>query len=276
MPFEIEKITKTVKKNPVPWAIGAGIAVVGGYIVFNQRTDTGYLTEAKFEEPVAPTEEIASGPEKPGDYTDAQLAELLAELERGKHEDIQQIREMNTAFLESFAKSLENYINQDYSMQVQEPITEMVFEPEIIKKAEYVYQTPSIFFQPKGASYTPKQVEVMYNWAVEENVAITRGTSTSINPRGLKENDMTVTYYKTGHVEFTPKTSKGKMDKKRPVTYPDTPVGRALKEAERREKSGEVRQAVSKVTGKTGSIEKQLSGMSTEEKIGTLKKAGLY
>jgi hypothetical protein len=289
--FEIQELTKTIKKNPVPWAIGAGVAVIAGLVYFRGK-ESGYIVEAYPEQPLLP-EDIAAGPGSPGDVTDAQLQELLAELERMRHEDLAQFGEMNAALMESLTRTLESYVNQTYYQQPQQPVIEPLpqqpqpvieplpqqpqpqVSPELLQKAEYIYQTPTIYFQPSGASYTPQQVEVMYNWALEENAALSRGyAGTSKNPVGLAESGMTVTYYPTGHVEFRPRGSSGRSSSSR-SSSPSSYANPSLAEAARRESSGETRAAVSKVTGKSGSIESQLKGMSASQKLETLKKAGL-
>lgn len=273
MAFEIEEIVQTVKKNPIPWAIGLGVAVVGGYMAYRKSAGTGYVTEAYPELPQSP-EDIAAGTAKPGDVTDAQLQELLAELERGRHEDLQQLAELNAQFMESLTRTLESYTSQQLRAYPQAPVQEPVqqISPELVQKAEYIYSTPSIVFHPQGTKYTPAQVETMYSWAVEEQAAISRGAlGTSINPKGAGAKDMTVTYYPTGHVAFTP---KGQSAPPTPSGY----VSSALAQAVARGSGGAsswTSQQVSKVTGKTGTVEQQLSGMSTEQKISTLKKAGL-
>ena len=280
MAFEIQELTKTIKKNPVPWAIGAGVAVIAGLVYFRGK-ESGYIVGAYPEQPLLP-EDIAAGPGSPGDVTDAQLQELLAELERMRHEDLAQFGEMNAALMESLTRTLESYVNQTYYQQPQQPVIEPPpqqpqpqVSPELLQKAEYIYQTPTIYFQPSGASYTPQQVEVMYNWALEENAALSRGyAGTSKNPVGLAESGMTVTYYPTGHVEFRPRGSSGRSSSSR-SSSPSSYANPSLAEAARRESSGETRAAVSKVTGKSGSIESQLKGMSASQKLSILKKAGL-
>lgn len=274
MNFEIEEITKSIKKNPTPWLVGGALAVIAGIAIFRRKQD-GYITTASPELPVLPTEnEIATGTAKPGDITDAMLQELLVKLEQGRHEDLQQIAEWNAKLMENLSKSLESYVKQQ--PPYQQPIPQIPpeqIQQDLYKKAETIYNTPSIYFQPKGASYTPQQVDVMYNWALEENLAISRGYGgTSKTPEGLAQSGMEMVFYPTGHVEFRPRGSSGGSS---PSHYADTPAGQALKTAHERESSGYTREAVSRITGKSGSIEEQLSGMSASEKLSTLRAAGL-
>lgn len=269
MAFDIQELTKTVKKNPVPWAIGAGVAVIGGYLVFRQKN--GYVTEAYPEEPLLP-KEIAAGEAKPGDVSEAQLAELLAELERARHEDISQLAELNRQFMESLTRSLESYTRRQLTSVPQQPVQEPQLSQDLLKKAETIYATPTILFSEKGTKYTPKQIDVMHSWAIEEQAAISRGTQTSKIPVGLAASGMTVTYYPTGHVAFVP---KGQKAPPAPREYAPDPVSQAFKKAAEREKTGWTSQQVSKVTGKTGTVEQQLAGMSQAEKLSVLKKAGL-
>lgn len=234
MGFEIEEITKTIKKNPVPWAIGLGAAVIGGYIVFRRNSGggDGYITLAYPETPVNP-EDIAAGPGKPGDVSDAQLQELLAQLEQSRHEDLNILAEQQQSFLQGLASIMDKYVSQTPHVEPQPPI-QPVQQPdlELQHKIETIQATPTITFHPQGSSYTPQQVDVMYNWAVEENAAISRGyAGTSKNPVGLAASGMTVTYYPTGHVAFTP---KGQEPPPTPSSYANTPLGRALAEARSR------------------------------------------
>lgn len=271
MDFEIQELTKTMKKYPVPWAIGAGIAITAGLVYFSKKDSKWEYVYP--EQPFLPeqsflAEDIAAGPSRPGDVTEVQIQEMLAELERLRHEDLVQMGEMNAALMESLTRTLESYVSQQTQQPVTEPLPQV--SAELLQKAEYIYRTPTIYFQPSGASYTPQQVEVIYNWALEENAAISRGyVGATKNPEGLAESGMTVTYYPTGHVEFKPKSSKASSSK--PSAY----VNPVLSEVARRETSGETREAVSKITGKSGSIESQLEGMSASQKLETLKKAGL-
>lgn len=266
MAFEIKELVNTVKKNPVPWAIGAGVAVIGGYFVFRQKS-SGYVTEAYPEKPFLP-KEIAAGEAKPGDISDAQLAELLAELERARHEDISQLAELNRQFMESLTRLLESYTSQQLTSVPQQPVQEPQLSQDLLKKAETIYATPTILFSEKGTKYTPKQIDVMHSWAIEEQAAISRGTQTSKTPSGLAASGMTVTYYPTGHVAFTPKGQKAPPT---PKTYSSDPVGQALAKAAQVDTSAKL----SAVTGKTGTVEKQLAGMTQAEKLSALRKAGL-
>lgn len=271
MPFEIEEIAKTVKKNPVPWAIGLGAAVIGGYIVFRRNSSggDGYITQAYPETPVNP-EDIAAGPGSPGDVSDAQLQELLAQLEQSRHEDLNMLAEQQQSFLQGLASILDKYVSKTPHVEPQPPI-QPVQQPdlELQHKIETIQATPTITFHPQGSSYTREQVNVMYNWAVEENAAISKGyAGTSKNPVGLAASGMTMTYYPTGHVAFTP---RGQSPPPAPKT-PATPTYAKIAEVTR---PGYAESKLSAVTGKTGSVTQQLAGMSQSEKLSVLRKAGL-
>lgn len=274
MAFDIQELGKTVKKNPVPWAIGAGIAIVGGYIVFRQRSSEGYITEAYPEQAVLPkgmaSGEIPAGGAGAGysDLTSAQLQKLLGELEQDRHEDVSQLAEMNRQLFESLTSVLEQYSRTQVQSVPQQPVQEPVVTQDLLKKAETIYATPTIIFSEKGTKYTPEQVDVMHSWAVEEQAAISRGTQTSKNPVGLAASGMTVTYYPTGHVAFVP---RGQEPPPAPKDYAPGPVSQALKKA----MSVDTSAALRKVTGKAGTVEQQLAGMSQAEKLSALKKAGL-
>lgn len=240
MAFEIEEITKTIKKKPIPWAIGAAVAVVAGlYVAYKRNSKSGYITEAYPEMPSAP-EEIAAGPASPGDISDAMLQQLLDELARKEHEDINELAEMNREYFEGLSKTLENYLQQITNKQPQQPI----LDQDLVYKSSVVAATPTITFHPKGTDYTPEQVNVMYNWAVEEQAALSKGyVGTSKNPTGLAQANMTMVMYPTGHVAFVPKGQKA------PPT-PSTYAHPALAEAEKRA------QQVVSITGSKQEAEK--------------------
>lgn len=128
MPFEIEEIKNTIKKNPVPWAIGLAVAVGAGAFMLARRGSGagGYITEAYPEQPVLP-EDIAAGPAKPGDISDAQLQELLTEIERARHEDIRELAELNRQFMERLSANLQGYTER---VTQRAPVAPIVGEPE--------------------------------------------------------------------------------------------------------------------------------------------------
>lgn len=276
MPFEIEEIKNTIKKNPVPWAIGLAVAVgAGAYVLAKRSGETGYITVAYPETPTMP-QDIEAGPASPGDISDAMLQQLLEELAWQQHESLREIAQMNREFMEGLAKTLESYVQQTLPRQVQQPIQqEPVLQPidqTLQRKVETIASTPSITFHPKGTSYTPQQIDVMYQWAVEEQTAISRGyAGTSKTPSGLASSGMTMTFYPTGHVAFVPKGQEAPPTPKE--SAPGWPSQKEI-EARGQQKIAEL----ANITGRTGAktFEEALKGMTQQQKIEALKKVGLY
>lgn len=233
MPFEIEEIKNTIKKNPVPWVIGLTAAVgAGAYVLAKRSGESGYIAEVYPETPIMP-QDVAAGPASPGDISDAMLQQLLEELAGQQHESLGELAQMNREFMEGLAKTLESYVQQTLPRQVQQPLPqEPVITQDMARKVETIASTPSITFHPQGTRYTPQQIDVMHQWSVEEQTAISRGyAGTSKTPSGLASSGMTMTFYPTGHVAFVP---KGQEAPPTPRSYADTPLGRALSEARSR------------------------------------------
>lgn len=272
MPFEIEEIKNTIKKNPVPWAIGLAVAVgAGAYMLAKRGGDTGYITKAYPETPTMP-EDIAAGPASPGDISDAMLQQLLEELGRQQHESLAELAQMNREFMEGLSKTLESYVSQTLPRQVQQPLPQIPVVQDIARKVETIASTPSITFHPKGTSYTPQQIDVMYQWAVEEQAAISRGAvGTSKTPQGLAQAGLTMRFYPTGHVAFVPIGQEAPPTPKE--SAPGWPSQKEI-EARGQQKIAEL----AKITGRTGAktFEEALAGMTQQQKIEALKKAGLY
>lgn len=267
MAFEIEDIKKsfqnlgkTIKDKPYLLLLPAGAAGLGIYVWYKgsqEEVPEDYFTLAYPEEPYYPEEEALDYEELDTGYYEGEPGET-----------VEVPVEVPVPVPYAVNVPVPYEVPQSYGI----PTATVSGSPDLESMIQNIYETPTITFHPQGSVYTPEQVEVIGGWAAEEQAAISRGTLTSLNPPGLAESDMKVTYYPTGHVAFTP---RGEEPPPAPTTFVNTEVGRQLEEAQRRETSGETRAAVSKVTGKTGSVEEQLAGLSGAEKLAALRAAGL-
>jgi hypothetical protein len=219
MGFEIEEITKNVKasfkKNPAIWVLGAGAVVIGGYFMMRQGGGGGYLTEAYPKQPLYP-DEIGSGPGDVGaGLSDLALLDLLTQMDERRAEDLNALAAQQQDFLQSLHSAFTQYMQQPQPSYYQQPqpsyyqqpqTAAMGYDAELMRQAEYVYGTPNLIFSERGVGYTQEQVGTMYDWAVEENAAISRGfAGTSTLPSSLAGSDLIVTYYPGGQVAFTPR-----------------------------------------------------------------------
>jgi hypothetical protein len=271
--FEIEEITKkaanSIKKNPLPWAIG-GCAALLGVVFLTRRGGEGYLTSAYPETPLMPDDlgDVGSGTGEPGGLSDTALLDLLAQMEASRAADLQEIAAQQQTFLQSLASVFSQYAKQQeqYQQYPQQPYPPtMQPNSELMAMAEYLYSTPSLIFSEKGVEYTPAQVGTMYDWAMEENAAISRGAAgTSALPTSLAGSDLIVTYYPSGHVAFTPRGQERPADPG-PSNFQQQVEARGVQAA----------QQLSGITGRSGTIEQQLSGMSQSEKLDALRSVGL-
>lgn len=272
MAFEIEEITnnvkKSVKKNPWAWGLGGGAVLLAAWY-FSRGSGAGYLTSAYPESPVYSDDLEGVGSGQPGDaggLTDTMLLDILAQMEERRQEDFYYLAEQQQGFMQSLAGMLEGYNAQrmDYAPMPEYP-QPMGYNADVMAKAEYIYGTPNLIFSDKGVAYTEGQIGTLYDWAVDEQASISRGAAgTSATPASLGGSDLVVTYYPGGQVAFTPK-GQDKPAQPAPTSWEQDVAARGTQAS----------QTLSGLTGKSGTIEQQLSGMSGAQKLETLKSAGL-
>jgi len=138
------------------------------------------------------------------------------------------------------------------------------------KQVDNILKTPSFYYDPKTANqYLPVQIASMSAWATAEQASLAKGeigTSLNVGDVGL-----TTVYYPTGHVAFVPSGGSAPAAPTSPAPGNAGAIANALSPASQ----VAANKSVSNITGKTGTIESQLSGLSASEKLAVLGSAGL-
>ena len=237
--FSIEKVTSgataAFKKNPVAWGLGGLAAVALG--IYAYRGGFGgsgdYASTAAVSDPLG----SGGGGSSSEDVSEDTSAE---EIQAGIADDV--------------AAAAAEYAVYNRAMVAPTP----VLDTELEAMAANVMATPN--WIPSGTEYSKSQVKVMSDWADTEQRALSSGAAgSSINPGGLADSGMTVTYHSTGHVSFQPKG----------VAAPKT-TGAAEGAAgdAYRASTGSAAAAASKVIG-------QLAGKTADEKMKIISSAGM-
>lgn len=266
----IEKIIppKLVKNKKLLLYAGGGLVVlIGGYALFRGRQQSVTYGAAAAE----PVEDTAdSSDDGAGSVSEEEILKRLEELTKNQDDLAGNLGTLGGYLSELMESQAEGYYQQ---VQQYEPYPEfeVITPPSVLQQqVDLLMDTPSFTFSPRD--YTEAQVGVMAGWAADEQAALSMGyAGTSKNPVGAGANDLIVEYHPTGHVSFRP---SGSTKTPTPSTAASGAAG-DIARATSKSSQSKARSSVSKVTGKSGSIESQLSGQSSSQKLATLKKAGL-
>lgn len=247
MAFEIEEVgkdvSKWVKKN---WPIALAVAGGGGLIIY-------FFTRDKAEEPVEdylmaypsppPEQEFPTG----GEYDEVALEqemfeELLNEIAAGQQVEMAAMAEALYGTQEQMSSWLEEFSS------VVAAQGERIKSMEAGLQSMYQYAPPQAYIQQQQAQLPEP-----------------RGYAMPVSELGGgKGGGYVVTQTAEQMLEFMSGGSRN-VGGSYSLDYRDYQPAGAV----------DTRAAVSKVTGKTGSVEQQLTGLSGAEKLAVLREAGL-
>lgn len=262
------KIAASLKSQPLLWGVG-GAAVIGvGAMAMKGKS--GISMAAASPDQLA---RGGSGTEKEdttenGNFSD-EISQKLEEIMRSRDEDAHNITGLTAAIA-----ALAERQNQQYTPEYQrtEPLPDKGMGDSLMSAVDKIMKTPTFTYAPRD--FSTEQVYVMAGWADQEQNALASGyAGTSKNPMGAGDTGMIVEYHPSGHVSFRPKSDSS------PTPTPSTAApgagGDIFRAANDSGRMSSNRSALSAVTGKSGNLESQLSGMSQSEKLSSLKSAGL-
>jgi hypothetical protein len=255
------KISNAVKKNPL--LIGAGIVAAGAGIYFLSRGGSDVSYQAGYTDPIY---DSSGGGGSDVILTD-ELANLLENILAGQKAEAENFADLLSAIQTAagqYAGSYQTPVGYPY---YQETLPETPSSLELA--ASLILGTQSIIF-PEGAQYSTEQIYSMASWAAEENAAILSGAMGT--SKVTSDTTMLQVFNPDGTVSFVHKSSKSSSYKSSisKSSSSSTSFAAAVKASEKA-----ANKAVSSVTGKSVSIESQLSGMSQAQKTAALKSAGL-
>jgi len=247
--FSLGKVGGMLKKKPI--LIAGGLAVLlGGIVWYNKSNSSGETLEY-----AAGTTEAASGSDSEDQLDLAALEEdLLSKMEDIQDKRFEEFETTQSSYLSDMFAGFEGQIEK-YAQKYEIAAPIVPEETMLQKQINNILDTESLLLET-GYNYSVEDITGMSNWATEEKKSIASGTmGTSKNP--TLSSGTKVTFNKDNTVSF----GSGKS----------TSSGKAIGS----DRYSSSRSSVSKITGKSGSIESQLSGQSQSEKRSTLQRAGL-
>jgi hypothetical protein len=282
--FSIETIGNDVKgmfkKNPkvVYGTIGAA-ALLGGYVYYKKQNTPAVASDTGAVVPIG-SDLAAEG----ADAGTSDNAALLTELEGLLTSNNGQIADVLTGLQTQISDLGQAFSAQPYA--ADPTIPEPGFVDSNVAMIEQQMSTAQSAIQKAYSggslllnmadSYSPEDVLAMGDWAGKENNAIANtpaGTiagGTSYQPNS----NMIMTALPSGKVAFTQRGLSTPKDTPAPAGKQYIGAGQLVNQGDKGSDQYSHNQ-VSKVTGKTGTVEQQLSGMTASQKLATLSAAGL-